>query len=170
MPSCLEITALSEDGIVMGIRHATLPMAAVQFHPESILTSPAHGMAILENALSVLRYNDHVVGGDDDTNVIYSPGRSGAQLVGDLEKLTVPDLTLRLDKAGLSTTGSKSELLVRLALWMHKRNEARAGRLNLTSLTVAELRELKGSLGLLTASDMTTQDELTQALQACLSG
>lgn len=56
IPACLEVTATSEDGIVMGIQHKTLPFAAVQFHPESILTSPAHGMAILQNVLSFLRY------------------------------------------------------------------------------------------------------------------
>jgi len=49
LPEELKVTALTEDGIVMGIQHSTLPMAAVQFHPESILTSPAHGMAILKN-------------------------------------------------------------------------------------------------------------------------
>ncbi|KAK1743650.1 hypothetical protein QTG54_005247 [Skeletonema marinoi] len=38
----------------MGIQHKTLPFAAVQFHPESILTSPIHGMTILTNALSFL--------------------------------------------------------------------------------------------------------------------
>ena len=57
LPDCLDVTALTEDGIVMGIRHTDLPYAAVQFHPESILTSPAHGMKILKNALSFLRYN-----------------------------------------------------------------------------------------------------------------
>jgi anthranilate synthase len=56
LPSCLEVTATSEDGIIMGIQHKTLPLAAVQFHPESILTSPAHGMTILQNVLSYLRY------------------------------------------------------------------------------------------------------------------
>jgi anthranilate synthase len=56
LPSCLEITATSEDGIIMGIQHKELPLAAVQFHPESILTSPAHGMAILQNVLSNLQY------------------------------------------------------------------------------------------------------------------
>ena len=56
LPSCLEVTATSEDGIIMGIQHKTLPFAAVQFHPESILTSPAHGMTILQNVLSYLRY------------------------------------------------------------------------------------------------------------------
>jgi anthranilate synthase len=54
IPDCLEITALSEDGIVMAIQHKTLPLAAVQFHPESILTSPAHGMTILMNCLKYL--------------------------------------------------------------------------------------------------------------------
>merc|ERR1712232_442002 len=39
MPDDLVVTALSEDGIVIGIKHAKLPFAAVQFHPESILTS-----------------------------------------------------------------------------------------------------------------------------------
>merc|ERR1711971_1169004 len=58
MPSCLKITALTEDGIVMGIQHDSLPYAAVQFHPESILTSPAHGMKILKNVLATLRYNE----------------------------------------------------------------------------------------------------------------
>ena len=56
LPECLDVTALTEDGIVMGIRHKTLPFAAVQFHPESILTSPANGMNILQNALSFLSY------------------------------------------------------------------------------------------------------------------
>ncbi len=54
IPDCLDVTALTEDGIVMGIQHKTAPFAAVQFHPESILTSPAHGMTILTNALSFL--------------------------------------------------------------------------------------------------------------------
>ena len=56
IPSCLDMMALTEDGIVMGIKHKTLPFAAVQFHPESILTSPAHGMKILQNVISCLSY------------------------------------------------------------------------------------------------------------------
>lgn len=55
LPDCLDVTALTEDDIVMGIRHKTLPFAAVQFHPESILTSPSHGMTILRNALRFLQ-------------------------------------------------------------------------------------------------------------------
>ena len=58
MPSCLSVTAQSEDGIVMGIQHKELPYAAVQFHPESILTSPVHGMTILGNTLGCLQYNE----------------------------------------------------------------------------------------------------------------
>ena len=58
LPDCLDVTALSEDDIVMGIRHKSLPFAAVQFHPESILTSPSHGMTILKNALRFLQTDD----------------------------------------------------------------------------------------------------------------
>lgn len=53
LPDCLIETASlsSADPIVMGIQHRTLPVAAVQFHPESILTSPDHGLQLLKNAL-----------------------------------------------------------------------------------------------------------------------
>ena len=57
MPEELRVTALTEDGIVMGIQHESLPLAAVQFHPESILTSPNHGMKILKNAMRLLSKN-----------------------------------------------------------------------------------------------------------------
>jgi anthranilate synthase component II len=48
-PDCLEITAWTDDGEIMGVRHKTLPIEGVQFHPESILTE--HGHAMLKNFL-----------------------------------------------------------------------------------------------------------------------
>ena len=54
-PAVLSATAETEDGVIMAIEHKTLPIAAVQFHPESVMTSPGEvGMPILEAALSVL--------------------------------------------------------------------------------------------------------------------
>jgi len=52
----LSITACLDDGTVMAIEHKTLPMAAVQFHPESILTQPLDGLNIIANALLNLKY------------------------------------------------------------------------------------------------------------------
>lgn len=49
LPECLEITAFTSDGELMGIRHKTLPIHGVQFHPESILTE--HGKDLLANFL-----------------------------------------------------------------------------------------------------------------------
>lgn len=49
-PAELEITAWTDDGEIMGVRHRTLPIEGVQFHPESILTE--HGHALLKNFLT----------------------------------------------------------------------------------------------------------------------
>jgi anthranilate synthase/aminodeoxychorismate synthase-like glutamine amidotransferase len=49
LPGCLEITAESEDGEIMGVRHREFSVEGVQFHPESFLTE--HGHALLKNFL-----------------------------------------------------------------------------------------------------------------------
>ena len=51
LPESLEITAETEEGEIMGIRHRELPIWGVQFHPESILTES--GRKILENFLTL---------------------------------------------------------------------------------------------------------------------
>ena len=53
LPDCLEVTAETEDGIVMGLSHKTLPLHGVQFHPESIASE--HGHRLLQNFLSLAR-------------------------------------------------------------------------------------------------------------------
>ena len=53
MPDALEATAWTADGLMMGLRHRTLPVFGVQFHPESIASQ--HGHAILANFLAIAR-------------------------------------------------------------------------------------------------------------------
>jgi anthranilate synthase len=55
LPAGLAVTAESEDGVVMAIEHATLPLAAVQFHPESIMTlGEDAGLRLLANVMRLL--------------------------------------------------------------------------------------------------------------------
>jgi len=51
LPSDLEVTAESEDGLIMGLAHKSKPLHGVQFHPESIATE--HGHAMLDNFLKI---------------------------------------------------------------------------------------------------------------------
>lgn len=51
LPDCLEVTAWTDDGEIMGVRHKTLDVEGVQFHPESILTERGHDL--LKNFLRV---------------------------------------------------------------------------------------------------------------------
>lgn len=53
LPACLEITAWTDDGEIMGVRHRTQPVEGVQFHPEAILTE--HGHQLLKNFLEGAR-------------------------------------------------------------------------------------------------------------------
>ena len=53
LPDCLAVTAWTDDGEIMGVRHKTLAVEGVQFHPESILTE--HGHQLLKNFLEEKR-------------------------------------------------------------------------------------------------------------------
>jgi len=51
LPACLEVSAVTTDGVIMGIRHRELKVEGVQFHPESILTTA--GKRLLDNFLNL---------------------------------------------------------------------------------------------------------------------
>lgn len=53
LPACLEVNAWLEDGTIMGLRHKTLPIHGVQFHPESIASE--HGHKLLKNFLEMAK-------------------------------------------------------------------------------------------------------------------
>jgi len=53
LPECLEVNAWLEDGTIMGLRHKTLPIHGVQFHPESIASE--HGHKLLQNFLNTVK-------------------------------------------------------------------------------------------------------------------
>ncbi|MFZ5646870.1 MAG: anthranilate synthase component II [Bacillota bacterium] len=60
-PQCLEVSAWTDDGEIMGLRHKSYNIEGVQFHPESIMTE--HGYGILQNFLVNGRINNKVQGG-----------------------------------------------------------------------------------------------------------
>ncbi len=53
LPDTLEVTATTDDGLIMGMQHKTLPIHGVQFHPESIASENGH--ALLQNFLNIAR-------------------------------------------------------------------------------------------------------------------
>jgi anthranilate synthase component II len=53
LPACLEVSAQSEDGEIMGLRHRSLAVEGVQFHPEALLTE--HGHTMLDNFIKGIR-------------------------------------------------------------------------------------------------------------------
>jgi anthranilate synthase/aminodeoxychorismate synthase-like glutamine amidotransferase len=66
LPPCLEVTAWTDDGLIMGLRHREYPIEGVQFHPESILT--VVGKDLLRNFLAEA----------DDSSMALSPRQHGA--------------------------------------------------------------------------------------------
>jgi anthranilate synthase component 2 len=53
LPAALEVTASTDDGLIMGIQHRSMPVHGVQFHPESIASENGH--ALLQNFLNLSR-------------------------------------------------------------------------------------------------------------------
>jgi anthranilate synthase component II len=53
VPDCLEVTAWTEDGVIMGVQHKTYPICGVQFHPESIASE--YGKELLQNFLTLVK-------------------------------------------------------------------------------------------------------------------
>ena len=55
LPTELEITALSEDGVIMGVRHREYKIEAIQFHPEAVMTEFGH--EIINNFINMCKEN-----------------------------------------------------------------------------------------------------------------
>jgi len=169
IPECLVATARAEDGTIMALRHRTLPYAAVQFHPESILTSPIHGMKILENAMKYLKNGgeyEQFDGQDDNADNDDSFPEKENEILNKLGALSVLELKTMLKGRGQSCTGTKMDLMIKLALWFRWRQNLSEGSLILDELTVESLRDLK--LGLRLKGTAKTRDNLLGALNECL--
>eukprot|EP00571_Detonula_confervacea_P011901 CAMPEP_0172304458 /NCGR_PEP_ID=MMETSP1058-20130122/5856_1 /TAXON_ID=83371 /ORGANISM="Detonula confervacea, Strain CCMP 353" /LENGTH=1003 /DNA_ID=CAMNT_0013015689 /DNA_START=64 /DNA_END=3071 /DNA_ORIENTATION=- len=162
IPSCLDITALTEDGIVMGIQHKTLPYAAVQFHPESILTSPAHGMTILENALSFLSNGSEALGMPSDEEV----SDHDNDVIHEFDGLPVATLKSMLKERGMSSHGTKADLVMKISVQQLRAEAYKLGQFDLATMTVPELREMKKSLGV--KGTASNKSDLVQLLKNCL--
>jgi anthranilate synthase/aminodeoxychorismate synthase-like glutamine amidotransferase len=59
LPDCLEVTARSDDGVIMGLRHRECDISGVQFHPESILTTGGH--RLLANFIGAVSHQHSAV-------------------------------------------------------------------------------------------------------------
>ena len=81
VPACLNVTARTRDGEVMAVHHKELPVAAVQFHPESILSQKSQvGRTIITNVLAGLSQGLEQVSAAD-------PGENQYSLASECRKL-----------------------------------------------------------------------------------
>ncbi|HUF14001.1 MAG TPA: aminodeoxychorismate/anthranilate synthase component II [Longimicrobiales bacterium] len=83
LPPELRVTARADDGVVMGVRHESLPIEGVQFHPESILTP--EGETMLANFLEWTRVHASARQGDDDAPRRIGPDEPPRRLPLDVE-------------------------------------------------------------------------------------
>ncbi len=81
VPACLEVSAWTEDGVVMGLRHRDFPLEGVQFHPESIMTTVGHDLLrnFLEQGGAATRSPFPVMGAGSEC--VARGGRSGAWMM-----------------------------------------------------------------------------------------
>ena len=64
LPACLEVTAESDDGVIMGVRHRELPIEGVQFHPESLLTLDGNcGLRLMQNVVARAKASTYALRG-----------------------------------------------------------------------------------------------------------
>ena len=114
-PACLEVTAESDDGVIMGVRHRELPIEAVQFHPESILTAEGDcGLQLMKN---VVRLNRAVTAGvrwDDCTPLTASASthvRLKASESRDSDDLAGQASRLLIDEGGPDRPTAPAQLI-----------------------------------------------------------